>query len=214
MQSILQDACQVQGTVSIFQYLVPRTYSSLVRAPIKLQIIIPSRFRILESVDQTDKLMRACRQFILFLRKREEDSISRKLIIKIEDEVIDISSDIAPENPRCKKKRKKAKHVSEEAVLERSKKKKREATDGEAAEADGKYLAKTATSTEGKSTHGGGRRRVSDQALLQKHLQDTEEDNAQLRALLEANGIGRVGVTMGLLRIKNGYTAESALHGL
>jgi hypothetical protein len=74
--------------------------------------------------------------------------------------------------------------------------------------------SKAVVSTVEYPTAGHEQRRISDQALLQKYLQDTEEENGHLRALLEANGIDRSGVTMGLLRIKNGHTAESALHGL
>jgi hypothetical protein len=196
---------------------VPRTYSSVVRAAIKLQIIIPSRFLILGAVNQTDNLMRSCREFILFLRKREEDNRSRKLIIKIEDEVIENLSDTAPESPRPKKESKKAKHAPDtknETVLKQSKMRKREAADNETAGADADEIAKIPASGDEDSTLCGGARRVSDQALLQKHLVDAEGEDSQLRALLEANGIGRVGMTMGLLRIKNGHTAASALHGL
>jgi hypothetical protein len=62
---------------------VPRTYSSLVRAAIKLQIIVPSRFLILENANQTDNLMGACREFILFLRKRAEETQAKRLVIRL-----------------------------------------------------------------------------------------------------------------------------------
>lgn len=196
---------------------VPRTYSSLVRAAIKLQIIVPSRFLVLGDVNQTDNLMHACREFILFLRKRVDDTQNKRLIIKIEDECIEILSDNTLESPKPKRKRKKAICASDavqETLLKKPKMRKREVVDEEATMMNEEQGLKATISRLDYPTAGHEERRISDQALLQRHLQDTEEENRLLRALPQANGIGRSGVTMGLLRIKNGHTAESALHGL
>ena len=190
---------------------VPRTYTSLVRAAIKLQIIVPSRYLILGHTNQTDNLMCACREYISFLRKRAEDAKPKTLIIKIEDEVIELlsSEDERPKR-KSKKKRKKEKRASSAAeteALKKPKKRKREAVDEEQAVKQATLDGELPDDLQGDS-------RISDQALLQTHLQHTEEENGHLRSLLEAHGVARSGITMSLLRIKNGYSAGAAISGL
>ena len=198
---------------------VPRTYSSLIRAAIKLQIIIPSRYVVLGQTDQTDNLMRASREYLLFLRKRIEDAKAKTLIIKLEEEVIEIISseeETAPK-PKHKKKKKKAKRTSsmaEARVLDKPKKRKHEVIDEESVMDWAEQAIKQAASEEESPTYSKGDKPMSDQALLQQHLQETEQENNHLRSLLEAHGVARTGITMGLLRIKNGYTADAAISGL
>ena len=198
---------------------VPRTYTSLVRAAIKLQIIIPSRYLILGHQDQTDNLMRACREYILFLRKRVEDAKAKTLIIKLEEEVIEISSEEeAPASkPKHKKKKKKAKRAAsaaEATVIKKPKKRKCEVLDEESVVPSDEQMIKQAASEEEYLAQSRGDRPMSDHELLQQHLQETEQENGHLRSLLEAHGVARTGITMGLLRIKHGYSADRAISGL
>jgi hypothetical protein len=196
---------------------VPRTYSSLVRAAIKLQIIIPSRFLILGQEDQTDNLMRACREYISFLRKRAEDAQAKTIIIKIEDDVIEISSEEEARKPKSKTKRRKAKRAAstaEVSTIKKAKKRKHEVTDEESVVASDEQIIKQAASEEQSPNHLRGDKPLSDHELLQQHLQETEQENGHLRSLLEAHGVARTGITMGLLRIKHGYSADRAISGL
>ena len=197
---------------------VPRTYSSLIRAAIKLQIIIPSRYVVLGQTDQTDNLMCASREYLSSLRKRIEDAKAKTLIIKLEEEVIEIISSEEETAPKPKhKKKKKAKRTSsmaEARVLDKPKKRKHEIIDEESVMDWAEQAIKQAASEEESPTYSKGDKPMSDQALLQQHLQETEQENNHLRSLLEAHGVARTGITMGLLRIKNGYTADAAISGL
>ena len=196
---------------------VPRTYTSLVRAAIKLQIIIPSRYLILGHQDQTDNLMRACREYILFLRKRAEDAKAKTLIIKLEEEIIEISSGEEAPKRKPKKKKKKAKRAAsaaEATVTKKPKKRKHEVIDEESIVASDEQTIKQAVSEEEFPKHLRGDKPMSDHEMLQRHLQETEQENGHLRSLLEAHGVARTGITMGLLRIKHGYSADRAISGL
>ena len=196
---------------------VPRTYTSLVRAAIKLQIIIPSRYLILGYQDQTDNLMRACREYILFLRKRAEDAKAKTLIIKLEEEIIEISSGEEAPKRKPKKKKKKAKRAAstaEATVTKKPKKRKHEVIDEESVVASDEQTIKQAVSEEEFPKHLRGDKPMSDHEMLQRHLQETEQENGHLRSLLEAHGVARTGITMGLLRIKHGYSADRAISGL
>jgi hypothetical protein len=131
--------------------------------------------------------------------------------------VIEISSEEQARKPKSKTKRRKAKRAAstaEVSTIKKAKKRKHEVTDEESVVASDEQIIKQAASEEQSPNHLRGDKPLSDHELLQQHLQETEQENGHLRSLLEAHGVARTGITMGLLRIKHGYSADRAISGL
>ena len=91
---------------------------------------------------------------------------------------------------------------------------KREVLDEDSVVASDDQTIKQAVPEQESPKHLPGDKPMSDHEMLQRHLQETEQENGHLRSLLEAHGVARTGITMGLLRIKHGYSADRAISGL